>query len=1325
MGLILFAMIVSTTLAQSSENMLGRQSQNEGMLVVPAPGELAIDGKLDEWDLSGRIWVFADKDLRSQYSVEAAGMWTKDALYLAAKWRDPTPMYSTVNPAFNPQDGWKSDSWQMRVVTDRPLWITTWYFTPKEMPVMHVSYWTDPNNSRAGQDITLLAAEPGGTELGEGVEMAYRELDDGGGYVQEIKIPWELLYAEKPDVKPGMVLRLGNEFLWGDPSGKTWPVHRYADNMQPGHTSREFYWTAKRAWGDARLVAEGEVDVRRYIAEGEKLEGTIPLRAEIPGDAARFTLVIDDARGNRIRNLGGLDPADYTVAEQDGQRTVEVLWDGLTDKEWSGNHREGFSGEGQLVPPGTYHVHGLYHHGIDAQYEMCFYNPGTPPWRTGDTSGAWGSNHAAPENVAAAGDWMIVAWPFSEGGSATIGIAPDGLKQWGELRGGATLAADAEYVYATPWQHGEITALNRFDAKTGEYRPFLKDGKAKPFDLELSDMFGNADVGVPVAMSCAGDRLAIAMSTGVVGLFDTATADRIKTLDVDDPKDIALAGAGDALMLYAISGRKVVAVDVTGGGQSAVRTPGLGAPTAVTVDHDGNLLVADMGPDSQVKAYRDGRVAYTCGVKGGRPIRGKFDKQAMTHVADVAVDAAGQVWVTESWNYPRRVSVWGRDGKLVRDYIGNAAYAGSGCYLHDQDPTLGYAGPIEMKLDRETRTWEVTQVLWVPDPDVPGEGFPISTQTHVQPQRFRSDASGETREYLYAHDARDGGGQVVYMRRPNGWMPVAAVCSVRHFSGEVSRRMVIDEMPTGEFSDLSPFDGVFWNDANRDGAVQRDECEIVPTGEPGEIGERGRDALPLGNGWGGRIDTESLTIHAEGLTKYEPAGFDADGAPIYHKSGMKSVGVTDHGDLVPVPREDRLLCLSRMGYAGPTRIIGVDLKRGEIDWRYPNPYPGVHGSHRAPMPEPGLIIGPLKILGTVNLGEEIGTVFAMRGNLGQDYFMTSDGVFVEALFRDGRLPGEKLPAKEDLLIGQPMGAYSEGGEPFSGWLGRQNDGVVRMTTSIARTASMIVRLNGLDTIERFTLEPLKLDEALLAKVVKDNQARAAAAATDAKVAMIHRMTDVKVDADDADWADVPAIPMARRGMAERGEARLAYDDATLYVLFEVTGDKSPWVNGGKDFGRLFKTGDAVDIQLSPNGNTRRQPGAGDLRVVIAKYERKPVAVLMKPVAPDAPADAARTYTSPVGSRQFDMVKIIDAAKIKAESVGDGYVVEAAIPLGAIGLEPKAGETITGDVGFISSDSAGQINSARTYWSNKNTNLVNDEPLEAWLTPHEWGKLTWQ
>ena len=41
------------------------------------------------------------------------------------------------------------------------------------------------------------------------------------------------------------------------------------------------------------------------------------------------------------------------------------------------------------------------------------------------------------------------------------------------------------------------------------------------------------------------------------------------------------------------------------------------------------------------------------------------------------------------------------------------------------------------------------------------------------------------------------------------------------------------------------------------------------------------------------------------------------------------------------------------------------------------------------------------------------------------------------------------------------------------------------------------------------------------------------------------------------------------------------------------------------------------------------------------------------------------------------------------------------------------------------DLQGRVNTARTYWANRHTNLVNDLPSEAWLYPERWGELTFE
>ena len=412
--------------ASAAENMLLFQTQNEGFEAVPAPGAVAIDGDLADWDLSGRIWSFGDTSVRDSHSVRTAAMWDAQNLYLSFEWRDPTPMTSRVNPAFDPGRGWVSDAVQLRMlVGDRAFWATAWLYD-RRVPTLTFDAMdaADLWNPRFLEQLVLFD-EAGGPELGEGFASAYREAPDGRGYVHELRIPWRKLGVAAPAA--GFTMRLGLEFLWGPASGDTFPAHRYADNMQPGKLSREFYWTAKDAWGDLALRDSPVPTPRRYLPGTPVPQGAIEIPVDLPAGTASFTLAIDDASGRRVRNLvGGADPALYENARRVGHF---VRWDGLDDA-------------GRPVPAGTYTLRALaLGRALHGVYERCFYNPGTPPWSTADHTGAWAADHAVIRHLAATADGGVVAWcDFAEGGAGAIGIGPDGRKRWGDVRGAACAA---------------------------------------------------------------------------------------------------------------------------------------------------------------------------------------------------------------------------------------------------------------------------------------------------------------------------------------------------------------------------------------------------------------------------------------------------------------------------------------------------------------------------------------------------------------------------------------------------------------------------------------------------------------------------------------------------------------------------------------------------------------------------------------------------------------------------------------------------------------------------------------------------------------------
>ena len=1324
--------------ATASENMIGRQSQNEGLSVVPAPGKVQIDGDLNDWDLSGQMWSFADIAVRDRFSVKSATMWDKDYLYLSFLWKDPMPMNSIVDPDFNPDKGWVADSVQLRIIaSDKPAWFTTWYHAPTKRAVLHLSYWQDATQDKKGQDVRILISKPGEVDLGEGAQMAYKLLPEGDGFIQELRIPWKIVYNREHTPTVGDVFKLGIDFHWGASTGDDWPMHRYADNMQPGATSREFFWTARNVWGDARIMEKGKLEPRRYVVGGNAPQGVIPVRAVLPGaennfeKISGFTLVIEDANGKRIRNLAGdCDPREFAVKDAHAG-TVEVLWDGLDD-------------DGKLASSEKYTVRGLVHGPLGADYERCFYNPGTPPWSKPDQSGAWGADHSTARYVVRCDDWIVLAWPFAEGGMGIIGMDPQGQKRWGDKRGVTAMGGNNRYIFAVPnaW-HTKDESIVRIEAKTGKYAPFVKDGKQREFELPVAEILAGTNLGYPektgkvVALAADEKRLAVLLDKGPIVLLDTTTALPIAVFDqmesgspkpdkkafspfisMRDTRVDALVFSADGKRLLVSFDGRLFTLDMETKARSPLKLDGVGNPGAIALDNAGLTWVVDRGADCQIKAFdKDGRLVRTAGLKGGRPIRGKFLPEAVSCVSDIAIDAKGQIWATEYTDWPRRVSLWSTsDGKFVRDYIGNTGYAGTGAFLHENDPKKGYVGPIEIDLKPNTRDWSVSEITWLADAEK-GECFQIRPGDHVQTTVFRSKASGVEREYMFSPGYREFHGYVLYLKEGDAWRPVSAITTVGMISGEISHQGEVVRPTEGDFAEFSSFDGVFWNDKNKDGKVQREECEFVTLQRNNQ--NLKTTGLPLRNGWGVRIDPTDMKFYALSRTsvfEYTPTGFTPEGAPTYGSQGLREiVPVIASAEVLPVSGMNQAL-LTTAGVSGkPGKIAGIARTDGKEYWSYPNPYHSVHGSHRATMPKPGLIIGPLKVMGIVDADKPDKGFFGIRGNLGQDFYMTLDGLYIGAMFLDGRLPGMQLPATEEELLSMPLEVLTNGSEPFNGWIGRQDDGVIRMTNGIPREAVMVTRLRGFETVRRFDAPPIQLTEDLRQQAEKDDIARKQEAA---------KSLEYSIKRKSSNWNDVPRAKIEKAGQPAWAEVQFSYDDTNLYARFNVT-DSSPWRNSGTNPNLLFKTGDCVDIQLSPSANTKNEPVDGDQRILIASYDKKPIAVLMRQVDKKADASHRAVYQSPVMRREFDCVRILEDVTLKVDVQQGRYVVDATIPWAALDMKPTAGQTIRGDFGVILSNEPGTENVARLYWSNQDTNLVSDIPGEAILQPNRWGTIKFE
>ncbi len=116
----------------------------------------------------------------------------------------------------------------------------------------------------------------------------------------------------------------------------------------------------------------------------------VPFNLKEPG---LVTLVIEDSNGRRVRNLISETPfpAGDNVA----------WWDGLDDvgRDLDAARHGLYSIPGQLVPPGSYRVRGLWRKPLDLRFEFSVYNSGHPAWETLDSTGAWLANHTPPSSA--------------------------------------------------------------------------------------------------------------------------------------------------------------------------------------------------------------------------------------------------------------------------------------------------------------------------------------------------------------------------------------------------------------------------------------------------------------------------------------------------------------------------------------------------------------------------------------------------------------------------------------------------------------------------------------------------------------------------------------------------------------------------------------------------------------------------------------------------------------------------------------------------------------------------------------------------------------
>ncbi len=1121
------------------------------------------------------------------------------------------------------------------------------------------------------------------------------------GYTWETRIPWEMLNGRPA---PGQTWRMTLQALFSDATGKA--GYNFFDLI----SNVGFHYQSVDGWGEATFVnaANTAATLARLVAEEKSrlagpapasAPGAIPVRYDNPAKGY-VSLAVCQPQGQIVRTL-------LAKAPRDAGAQIES-WDGLDD-------------DGRPVAAGEYNLKALTHPGIKPKFVVSIHAAGTPPWKTPDGTGAWGGDHGVP--LAAAHDEQghtYLLWHVYEAADGLIAVDADGRKLWGVRMGwDATLGAlqttltyaDGVVYVGLSGYAGYERAENRlkpkytdgivaFDARTGR-RLELPGGGHKVVSQWNSSLGENLDaLGSPterlhggkfpaaspnsqgdvanlVALAASPDRLyaSLHLEDKIVA-FDRQTLELKETYAVAKPAGLAFDAQRKTL--YAVSDQSVVAIEA--GQPPRLIVTGLEFPTGLALDADGNLFVAVRGTQMQVRAYTpEGKLLRKIGKDGGRSWVGKYDGRGLLMPAGITVDARGQLWVTEADDRPKRISVWeAKTGRFLREYFGGSAYAVMSA-PDPEKPDEVYVHNVRWIVDYAKGTARPAATVWRNHwrtPALPGPG---------------ADNGNTWRMFSYK------GRKLAYNARCGLFIGEGHVFQPFFWAGSWAERMFPGQPPAGD-EHTGPV-AFYWRDRNGDGLIQSEEI----TRHPGRnlsntnIGFFGGDIFPGGvfilgqYNSPGRYLLRPTGVDERGLPVYPPAN---ELEPIFLSDGpMSKLGF--QGMIYPSGGDYQIFYgLAGEAEAGPREGLYRFDRQGNILWRYARVALGF--GLKAPLARAGDLFGAMRIIGTARL--RAGEIVGVGCYRGYHALLNEDGLFIDQIgYDNGRGP---TPDLDTFFV-----------ENFSGCL-FQHPRTHKVYLFAGDTDARILELQGLDKIRRFETGKL---------TVTAEQQQALVASTPGGDPRAARALRVPRGVASEQWATIQ--------LDETHTARvaLAYDAGNLYATFEVA-DDSPWRNDLKDWRTLFKTGDAVNLQLGilnpePAG-VKRKPQRGDVRVLIGPGVGEELTVVaMWSRLPDGLAAEPFHYESPTGREAFERVARLSGVTGRVTRQDKSYRLEVTLPWTALHLQPQT--TRQGDIGVLGSDASGTRTALRRYLFNQDTVITFDVPSEVRVNSANWGTLSFE
>ncbi len=557
------------------------------------------------------------------------------------------------------------------------------------------------------------------------------------------------------------------------------------------------------------------------------------------------------------------------------------------------------------------------------------YKSSSPPHKTSWIGNTFGNNNKWVQidvrSIYVSGDGTIYTnSPWDEASREAgiykngdvIGMAKD-LHGWGRL-GGVAVTADSKYIYLAMQQLFEQNADPKFDypPKGTDWhcvRRYTLNGEPAPFPSGRGhdkSMVIVSTANEVTGLAVAGDLLFVSEGKGnLVHVYNKTSMQPIRKFAVKNPGAIAVAK--DNTLWIAQTGR--VSHYSREGKLLAGAISDVVEPTALAVDNQGRLLVADNGPRQQVLIYALGRQPKqvgTFGVKNGvfAGVPGQIQDQKLYGISGLGVDRQGNIYVSNNGFHRSGVDLraFSPNGKLKwrllgLHFIDNAdadpANDGASVFAKQERFAMDYSKP-------PGKQWNYT-------------GYTVNPFKYPQDPRLHSAPDAaiirriQGRLLMYLMDMYGGKVQIYrFNPKTDGEIAIPSGLLVgTHPQGKAAF--------SGTWPPNQPQKGEWiWRDRNGNGKFEAQEYDQS-------------EDYPYIGGWSvdsrGDIWKTLRTQDGRGIRHFPLQGFDSHGNPIYSYAKMEKQTHPDFiGDLRRIeyfPESDTMYL---SGFTKDNPAIGSD-----------------------------------------------------------------------------------------------------------------------------------------------------------------------------------------------------------------------------------------------------------------------------------------------------------------------------------------------------------------------------------------------------------------